>query len=396
MRLLLKKSLGLCALSVLMILAAGVGYAQNIVKLTVVPDAGASGDPSIYHFTPDEGANSQGISHVFTLKNENSKPVTIVRIDASCSCTTAVVQSGGATPGTSTGVTALAPGAEAKIKVTVSFGDAAAGDLDKTVWVRVENQADPAATMHITGTIVPAVAFEPSTMDFGTVPAGQEKVLIFAVGISPRVPSSGDNPLPTSSVPYLKIAPFTGPMPDPNFPKSYRVLAYQATLPAGAPMGPFEGTIGFGDSRSDVVATMPAPGGGTALVLGGPTGPATMPVAPSAMLSASVPVRGIVTGDLLATPQTAVFGTVSAGHSSSLRLAIASKAGRDLSQMTFTTDQPWLTAHMMGRSGEDGAWSVQIDISGSAPAGAQTATVIGTVGGEKIAISMLAYIVASG
>lgn len=372
--------------------AAGVATAQNTpMALTVVAAPGApEGDPSTYHFKPEDADNSQGITHIFILRNETSQQVKIVRIDASCSCTTAVLQPGGATPAADTGNVVLAPGQEARLLVTVGLGDAAAGEMEKTVWVRVDGQTDPAATLHVTGTIDPPIMFVPQTLDFGAGPAGQSRKVQFYVGFSPKSLPANTPPGLVSPAPYISLKPDEGKDRTADFPSTYRVFRYTAVLKSDAPLGPIDGAITL---RQASASPMPA---GNALVFGaGSTTPQTVPE--SSLPEASLPLQGSITGDLSAQPSTAIFGTVAAGKAANVQMTVSSASKKDLAGMSFTADQPWLSAKVAGPAGVPGTWIIRLTIAATAPAGAQNAHLIGTApSGERLVIPVMAYIVAEG
>lgn len=380
-----------CILPILLLRAGPVAAQTPPVKLAVVASAGApAGDPSTYHFQPEEADNGQGISHVFVLRNDTDKPVKIVRIDASCSCTTAVLQPGGATQSADTGNVVLAPGQQARLLVTVGIGDAAAGELEKTVWVRIDGQADPAATLHVTGTIDPPVMFVPSTLDFGVVSAGKAHGAAFLVGFSPRALLANARPAPVSPAPYIRIGPMPlGKNAQRAFPSTYRVYGYSVTIDSDAPMGPIDGAVALGQAA-------PEQSPGTALVLGSAAAQ-SQPIDPSPAATASLPIQGTIAGDLSAQPSTAIFGTIAAGSTASVQMTISSHSKQNLAGMRFTADQPWLSAQVVGPAGEPGTWDIRLDIAATAPAGAQSAHVIGSLpSGERLLIPIMAYIVAEG
>ena len=67
----------------------------------------------------------------------------------------------------------LLPGKEAKLHVALSLIALPPGPLHKFVSVYISGQAQPAAMLEMSGTLLPSVSFSPVFLDFGRLHAGE-------------------------------------------------------------------------------------------------------------------------------------------------------------------------------------------------------------------------------
>jgi len=122
------------------------------------------------------------IVHDFKLRNATDTPVAIERVQPACGCTTVTPDNGA--PGN---YQPIAPGQTLNIHVSVDPADLSAGNIDKAIWVYLPGKARPTAVLHVRGTTVPAVVFEPQQVNFGDVKAGTERTAHIKMLLDPKV-----------------------------------------------------------------------------------------------------------------------------------------------------------------------------------------------------------------
>ncbi len=132
----------------LLLLVSGTVWAD----LTVLPPAGTNAQSSpqgadYYDYGTVDTTKAKPIQHTFTLRNDGSKPAKILRVDTSCGCTEAVT--GGEHP-RSLPLT-LAPGETLDIQVSINPRYLTIWRATKLVWVYLDGQDDPAATLKMSG-----------------------------------------------------------------------------------------------------------------------------------------------------------------------------------------------------------------------------------------------------
>lgn len=129
-----------------------------------VYDLGSIGSPS-----------SASLTHTFVLRNDTKTALTLDHLQSSCPCTSATI-------GGSSGAGAVvAPGQSLFVKVAVNPQMLSPGLLHKSVWVFVQGQEAPAATLEVTGALLPAVSFSPLSLAFGQIERGTELTLLLRV-----------------------------------------------------------------------------------------------------------------------------------------------------------------------------------------------------------------------
>ncbi len=131
-------------------------------KQEQAPDKAAGGRLEVVAPSFDNGVTARGdsIKHVFELKNAGDAPVTITEAKASCSCTAAVVSD-----------PVVQPGGTAKIEVSFNTRGRK-GQQAKTVKVFTDSSLTPWLALTVSGDIRPAVALSDETIQLGQVPRG--------------------------------------------------------------------------------------------------------------------------------------------------------------------------------------------------------------------------------
>lgn len=285
------------------------------------------GDASVLSTTP--------IKHTFRLRNDSAAPVTLERLQASCGCTSAVA--GGTSPKTPPFV--VASGEEVQINVSVDPTHLAPGNAFKDVWVFLQGQAAPAATLEMVGMVQPAASFSPTVADFGRVSAQNAKSILLTVTLDPRLSKTGKPPHLVSS--------------DPNI--SITLLPEKATGKGAA-----SGETHLVSAKNDAslvtqryrIALVPRPRLGvlsaalSLLVPAGNNGSVQTPV------GATVPVVGEVMGDVSATPGAAVFGSVTAGKSAVMSVTLFGAASDTLRNLKVFSASPFISA-VLGKTSSE-------------------------------------------
>src|SRR3569833_1849551 len=133
----------------------------------------------------------------FIVCNNFAVPVQVTEIRPECECTSAQALDGSAPY-------SIVPSGRSTIRVTVDPALIGPGPLDKSVTIFVAGQEGPALTLHVTGSVVSAAAFEPSNFYFGPVPVGSTPSTSFTQALDKRH-FGADAPDPLSSSPDFSI-----------------------------------------------------------------------------------------------------------------------------------------------------------------------------------------------
>ena len=295
---------------------------------------GASGQPPVshYNFGSQSALVAQPVVHDFTLYNGSTAPLTVTRLQASCGCTTAVLTSqaaAGQAAGTSALPLVLAPRETASVHISVAADHLLPGTINKDVWVYVKGQEAPAATLEIDGTVVPVAAFVPAALDFSRTSAEKAPVLTLTVTLDPHAFAAmglPSHPVLTSSSPDISVSEAA---PSKTFSASE---VYQVRLTPKAKLGVLNERLLLFASEADRQAGKPVPG-------------------------ASVPVLGEVTGEIGASPEAIVFGTVSAERSGVQRVTLTAANPQVLRRLTLYSASPSITVRLLDAAGQP--WTAQ-------------------------------------
>jgi hypothetical protein len=256
----------------------------------------------------------------FTLRNDSSASITVVRLQSSCGCTSAFIRSAG-------GAIALAPGRQLVAHVAVNLAALHPGPIRKLVEVLVQGDLMPAAVLRVEGTLESAVAFLPQVVDFGRVHSGAAPRITLTVAVNPRV---GIAPPPLESTdPGIRIRAIqpaahdsTTGSPDAgrsNGQAHTRVAqVYEVSLAPDTPLGCVNAMLEFADS------------------------PGESSLAARAFSGMVVPVRAEVIGDVSARPQAVVFGAVQQAGGASMQVTLDASAAAAADRLTIRSGSPHL------------------------------------------------------
>ena len=139
------------------------------------------------------------LSQVFMLQNDGKTPLVIERLQSSCGCTRAFLGKEGNTTSKT-----LASGETVEVRVAVDVTHFQ-GAILKHVWVYVQGNPAPAATLDISAQIPPVITAVPSALDFGRVSAGTSRSLPLTVTVDARLLRAGMLPALISSNPDVQV-----------------------------------------------------------------------------------------------------------------------------------------------------------------------------------------------
>lgn len=373
-------------------------------QVTVINDGvgPAASTSNAYNFGQITVLDTPRIVHTFTLKNTGKMPLTLTKLQPSCACTTATIQTsrGEATTANSP-LPTLAPGQQVAVQVTVVPEHVTPGVLSKFVSVFVQGLEQPITILQITGTVRPSLSFEPHVLDFGQAKAGTAHSLTVTASLDARLVPAGTRPLLVSSNPALQVtggllvnsaaaAPGMGPSTatparaGETAPATrMAVCTYTITLARDAPLGPILGDLSFWPAM---------PAAGTALA----------PSAASLLTSLSVRLAGQVVGDVSAQPGTLAFGKVPRGEESARQVMLTAASGTALTNLKVASASPWLSARLGGLPASaagkgEASRALEIRLRPDAPPGMlQTQVKVTLANGQHLLLPVSAYVASPG
>lgn len=260
-------SLGVLLMTPLCHLTAAPSVTAPLLAQT---DGQSSTPPSptaLFRFGKRSVLDTSPITHTFLLRSSSDKPITIIRLQPSCRCTTAIVEGAKdeAPPFT------LAPGQQARVRVVISPGDALPGPFEKEVYVFAAGDTVPTATLQMAGDLTPPVTFLPAALDFGRVTAKDARSLMVTVFVDKRLLSPGQTIRLRCDNPDILITKSLGP----SFPSIAKVFGvfetYNVELSPHARPGPLRATVSVAPGAG-VAPAFGTDAWGTASVTGEITG----------------------------------------------------------------------------------------------------------------------------
>jgi len=206
----------------------------------------------------------------------------------------------------------LLPGKQVSVRVTLDPVHLAPGPVNKSVWVYIQGQAVPVATLEMTGTILPVTTFTPAALDFGQCAFGSHSTVPLVVTWNKQALPGGSQCRLVSTNPEVVIGPaqLSTDAGADNPPQTY-----QCTLSPLAHLGELQGSV-------DAVVTLP---GVEPIVVG------------------SAPLRGDIRGEVAASPALVAFGTVQLGRAATRQIILSLMRPRMLS---VSSASPYLTAQL--------------------------------------------------
>ncbi|HXV21736.1 MAG TPA: DUF1573 domain-containing protein [Desulfuromonadales bacterium] len=136
------------------------------VFLLLLPAEAPAGGPKLVAADADFsfGQVFQGtkVEHTFRFRNNGEAPLAVEKVRSSCGCTAALLSA-----------TSIPPGGTGEIRTT--FDSARfRGAVVKTVYLYVNDPAQPVAQFHLRGTVMPELVLEPEQVELGKLTPGTE------------------------------------------------------------------------------------------------------------------------------------------------------------------------------------------------------------------------------
>jgi len=261
-------------------------------------------------------STSRIIDHLFTIHNSDSKKsMTLDHLAPSCGCAGFFVlgKSG-------SDAMIVPPGKDVYVDVTIDPRLLTPGPFTKSVQVYVKGRKQALVELDMNGQLLPAAAFTPKILDFGSGQAGHNRSLTFSATLDPGLLPTGMSAQLESSDPDLLITPVSAAGAGSN------TTTYNAELSSNAHLGSFMGRIAM------VLTT----------VVDGKA-----EVFPAGSLS----ISGSVLGEISAIPGVISFGTVKAGSVGEQAVVISGASADALTGLVMTSSDDNLSETVDASSG---------------------------------------------
>jgi hypothetical protein len=210
---------------IVMGLAAAIAAPISVRAVFASPPAlsGLVADSMVCDFGELSPQQASLLQHKFVVKNVTNKPIKILKVTASCGCTTA-----------STSKNELAPGGSLALPVEVKWGDRN-GPQTAAIWVDTDEDVHARLTLNISATVRASLAVLPNKIDFGNLLPGRSSEQSFKVRID-ELTNAKDLHVEASD-PSVIIRSIDEPTPENRF------LRYTAQVTAGVDEGYHYGII---------------------------------------------------------------------------------------------------------------------------------------------------------
>jgi hypothetical protein len=221
-----------------------------LTLLAVLPSPAFAADPlsrlmkgPVIRFdqrTVDFGRIPQHASRAqtFTLRNEGTEPLRILKVTPDCGCTVAEPAD-----------TVIAPGASTTLRVVFSSGEYE-GDLRKVVILETNDPAEPRVDLLLLVHVAPEVQISERVLDFGPVRRGGTPVLTTILKAEPGVPFTVRTPVGAEELVEWKVV-----QDPPTGPGAWKV---EARIRSDAPFGRFNVRVeipyGHPNKKSDHIS----------------------------------------------------------------------------------------------------------------------------------------------
>ena len=302
--------------------------------------------------------SSMPLQHTFRLKNAGAVPVTLVRVQTSCGCTSAALTKNG----TQMMPVTVAPGGEIDLQTSIDTSHLTPGPIRKTVWVYAD-KGTPPLMVELRGVLQPGTAFTPAVLDFGRVPAGEAHPLRLTLHIDPRLAAQKSHL--GASDPNLKIRLISeaGSAASDGKPNTIRV--YEVSLAAHPHLGVLSSTLSLVPDQMQA---------------------SLQPFAGSDVL-----VTGEVAGDFAAVPATIEFGTVSKGKGAAQTVALSGHLV-SAKALEIVCASPYLTAKLLpGRTAH--AWLLKVLLKAQMPPGSlETQVILIEKSGQQLVLPVTVHV----
>lgn len=285
----------------------------NAPHLTITGEPGLTvAGTGIFHFDAgriDPLTTSQW-RHVFTVRNDTKKPITIGDLRGSCGCETLLLTK----KGSPQKPMFLAPGEQAQVDLSIALNTYQSGAVRKYVWAYPDasrDQTEPLTTIEVDLDLHKSISFSPTTINFGTVgkSVGGHQALTVVVDAGVATKFRDGLPPLVSDVPLIQVATDGRLLPTSSPQTTTYQQAYTVTLATDAPSGPINANLRF---------------------------------AKAPLASISLVATGTVQGNVAALPSNIFFGSIPRG-SNATRSVIITCASPGGGELTITSDMPWVS-----------------------------------------------------
>jgi hypothetical protein len=373
--------------------------AQTSPYLTVVAGHGVTQTgpgAGRYDFGEVDSLVRPKVSKVFTLRNDQSTPVTIGAVRSSCACASMLLAE------SKNSTTTVAPGKEVHLKVVLDVAGLPPALLDKAVWAYGPAGGEPLATLRITAMPRPLICTSSATLDFGSAQAGKERSLTLTAELDARLfPSAGGPKLMSTNADVQVRQTGSDSRRSGTHGNTVMIRTYTVTLQPGARLGPISGGLRFSPPPIRDVVQSPVGRGSTKV--------ATIPYANvvSALKPVQVILFGQVLGSVTAQPSAVYFGGVFQGKGASQKVLLRGQSQEDLAKLVLLPGPSWVTARIRPAAGGDLAnvlnlsgpglrqyWAVlEADLDPKVkPAVYQGELTVKTGAGERLVLPVSAYV----
>ena len=331
--------------------------------LTAMDSNGRLGS-TVYHADSLSPQAVEPLEHVFLLRSTARTPLVLDHLQTSCPCTTAALVDAaeGAT---------ITPGGTFSVRVDVDPKRLAPGLLHKSVWVFVQGQDAPAATLEVTGALLPTVSFSPPSLNFGKLEKGAELTLLLQVtSQTPRLDQgtelrlvSADPDVSVTGVPSSTPAAGTG-------------LALPAASAFRVHLAPHT-HVGRLQGRLSLILVHTGDPAGTA-------GPVV----------STISWLGEAAGAISAVPSFVAFGTPVRGQAATKKCVLTGKGlGKEVSSLVCTSTNPFVSATLKPMPGSADQTELEARLAPNALLGPLDARLIVTErNGEQLILPVFAVV----
>ena len=277
-----------------------------------------------------------------------------------------------------------------------------AGQVNATAFVTLPRKMKPIAAIEMQATIQSSVDFSVPALNYGHIPAGQERVLPLRIELDPRLAPFGSIPKLYCSNPDIRI--ISVPLQEQDKRKSQLLNARQKAtgLYSYLVMLPSDASIGMVSGTLQVVAVeLPSV---MALPQSKPSRnqPLSATVVADALRSTSIQITGQVIGDVSSSPGSVLFDSVIQGHPASRRIQLLVKDPKVLDGLQINSPVIWLSARLLANNSKASkralqagqmAQTLEVILSPQAPHGAlRTQLTLTLASGQRLVLPIAAFV----
>jgi hypothetical protein len=312
------------------------------------------------------------------LTNSSAKPLVLTRIQPSCHCTTAIIQTTNS-PGSASLPFTLAPGQDATLDTSIDILHGPSGPERKLVDIYVQGSDRPAAEVEVSGIVLPMLSIDPHVLDFGRVESKQGSSRTLRISADSRLAVAGRLPPLVSGTPMVTVTPKPALVPTTvagNHTASPGTVTaeYTVSIPQNSALGPLLGSLTFAPAASQTLGATDA--------------------SSIALSTTSIPVTGQVIGDVSAQPDILQFGMVPFGRATTQMVTLTSSTSSQLDNARAASNSAYVSVRLITSASPLSATErLEVTITPQAPQGllqSQIKVVFGN--GERLLLPVSAFV----